>query len=97
MDKAAAKAVFAASGLPVARGRVVRHGRTGAVDPMPLPYVVKPVNEGSSVGVEIIRTGDNRRAEMAAQLALRPRAMVGGIHPRPRTHGRRDGRPRAGA
>ena len=33
---------------------------------MPLPYVVKPVNEGSSVGVQIMREGDNRRAEIAA-------------------------------
>ena len=67
-----------------------------AADPLPLPYVVKPVNEGSSVGVEIIRTGDNRRADSGARLALRPRRDGGGIHPRPRTHRRRDGRAGAG-
>ena len=65
MDKVAAKAVFAAAGLPVARGGVVGVDMLEAADPMPLPYVVKPVNEGSSVGVEIIRNGDNRRAEVA--------------------------------
>ncbi len=73
MDKAAAKAMFAAAGLPVARGRVVDVAELEHADPMPLPYVVKPVNEGSSVGVEIMRAGDNRRAEVAARLALRRR------------------------
>ena len=43
---------------------------------MPLPYVVKPVNEGSSVGVEIIRTGDNRRAEVARAWRFGRVAMV---------------------
>jgi D-alanine-D-alanine ligase len=65
MDKSAAKAVFASAGLPVARGQEVDITALEAADPMPLPYVVKPVNEGSSVGVEIIRAGDNRRAEVA--------------------------------
>jgi D-alanine-D-alanine ligase len=65
MDKEAAKAVFAAAGLPVARGRVVSAEELEAADPLPLPYVVKPVNEGSSVGVEILLAGTNRRAELA--------------------------------
>ena len=65
MDKEAAKAVFAAAGLPVARGRVVSAEELEAADPLPLPYVVKPVNEGSSVGVEILLAGTNRRAEVA--------------------------------
>ncbi len=65
MDKEAAKAVFAAAGLPVARSRVVSPEELEAGDPLPLPYVVKPVNEGSSVGVEIMLPGANRRAEVA--------------------------------
>ncbi len=65
MDKVAAKAMFAAAGLPVAPGRLVGVDELAAADPMPLPYVVKPVCEGSSVGVEIIRAGDNRRAAVA--------------------------------
>jgi D-alanine-D-alanine ligase len=65
MDKAAAKAAFAAAGLPVAKGRVVSPQELEAEDPLPRPYVVKPVNEGSSVGVEILQDGDNRRAEIA--------------------------------
>ncbi len=65
MDKVAAKAIFASAGLPVARGRLVTPDELVLSDPLPLPYVVKPVGEGSSVGVEIIRHGDNRRTEIA--------------------------------
>ena len=76
MDKAAAKAVFAAAGLPVARGAVVDVAALEHADPMPLPYVVKPVNEGSSVGVEILREGGNRRAAVAAGWRFGATAMV---------------------
>ncbi len=65
MDKTAAKTIFAAAGLPVPLGRLVGRDELAAADPLPLPYVVKPPNEGSSVGVEIVRIGDNRRAEIA--------------------------------
>lgn len=65
MDKGAAKAVFAAHGLPVAAHRIVSPEELEAEDPLPRPYVVKPVDEGSSVGVTILREGDNRRAEVA--------------------------------
>ena len=66
MDKAAAKAAFAAAGLPVAPHRLIEAADLARADPLPLPYVVKPVREGSSVGVHILRAGDNRRAEIAA-------------------------------
>jgi D-alanine-D-alanine ligase len=65
MDKVAAKAVFRAARLPVPEHRLVTPEELEAEDPLPRPYVVKPVNEGSSVGVEIIRCGDNRRAAVA--------------------------------
>jgi len=76
MDKAAAKAIFAAHGLPIAHGRVVAVDELEAGDPLPLPYVIKPVNEGSSVGVEIIRKGDNRRADVARAWRFGRAAMV---------------------
>ena len=76
MDKVAAKAMFVANGLPVAHGRLVDRDELAAADPLPLPYVVKPVNEGSSVGVEIIRTGDNRRAEVARAWRFGRMALV---------------------
>ena len=76
MDKSAAKAVFAAAGLPVAHGRVIDMAELEHHDPLPLPYVVKPLNEGSSVGVSIVRRGDNRRGEIAANWSFGPQAMV---------------------
>ncbi len=76
MDKVAAKALFASAGLPIARGRMVPIDELEAADPMPLPYVIKPANEGSSVGVEIIRHGDNRRAEVARAWRFGGEAMV---------------------
>jgi D-alanine-D-alanine ligase len=66
MDKAAAKAVFAHAGLPVAPHRIIEIAELADHDPLPPPYVVKPVNEGSSVGVSIVRPGDNRNAEIVA-------------------------------
>ncbi len=76
MDKQAAKAAFAAAGLPVAEGRIVSPEELEAEDPLPRPYVVKPVNEGSSVGVEILRDGDNRRADIARAWRFDRRIMA---------------------
>ena len=76
MDKAAAKAVFHAHGLPVAQHRVVSPAELAEADPLPLPYVVKPVDEGSSVGVTILREGDNRREAIARAWPHGPRIMA---------------------
>jgi D-alanine-D-alanine ligase len=76
MDKMAAKAIFASAGLPVARGRAVPIEALEAADPLPCPYVVKPINEGSSVGVHIVRSGDNRRSEIARSWQFGKAALV---------------------
>jgi D-alanine-D-alanine ligase len=60
MHKERAKDVFRAAGLPVAKSIVVDRRDASARHAMEPPYVIKPVNEGSSVGVFIIRQGDNR-------------------------------------
>lgn len=60
MDKPQAKIVFAAAGLPVAEGVVATVGEAARAHLMAPPYVVKPTHEGSSVGVHIVRPGDNR-------------------------------------
>ncbi len=60
MDKPMAKQLFAAAAIPCPDGRIVRREELvngPVIDP---PYVIKPVNEGSSVGVHIVREGDNR-------------------------------------
>jgi D-alanine-D-alanine ligase len=61
MDKPMAKQVFRAQGLQTPEGRVVHRDEMLSKEPMPRPYVVKPINEGSSVGVMIIREEDNQR------------------------------------
>ncbi|MFZ2868753.1 D-alanine--D-alanine ligase [Zavarzinia sp.] len=60
MDKPATKVVLAARGLPLAEGVATTAGEAAAGHLMAPPYVVKPTNEGSSVGVHIVRPGDNR-------------------------------------
>jgi D-alanine-D-alanine ligase len=60
MDKPLAKQVFRAAGLPVAEGIVATRAEIMAGNVMAAPYVVKPTNEGSSVGVIIVRPGENR-------------------------------------
>ena len=60
MDKPMAKCVFHDAGLPVAEGRVATRAEIVAGRVMATPYVVKPTNEGSSVGVIIVRAGENR-------------------------------------
>jgi D-alanine-D-alanine ligase len=59
MDKPMAKRLFAAYGIPCPEGRLVTREEFAQGDPMPRPYVMKPANEGSSVGVRIVRAGDN--------------------------------------
>jgi D-alanine-D-alanine ligase len=60
MHKQLAKDVFRAAGLPLVKSIVADRRAAAAGHLMEPPYVVKPVNEGSSVGVFIIRKGDNR-------------------------------------
>lgn len=60
MHKQRAKDVFRAAGLPVVESIVVDRREAAERHLMEPPYVVKPVSEGSSVGVFIIRKGDNR-------------------------------------
>lgn len=60
MDKEATKAAFRAEGLPVAESRLATKAEVMAAHVMPPPYVVKPYNEGSSVGVYIVPEGANQ-------------------------------------
>ena len=58
MDKHLSKQIFAAAGLPVTESVLVE--QAVSTHPMAPPYVVKPVNQGSSVGVEIVSEGSNK-------------------------------------
>ena len=55
MDKQHAKRIAAAAGVPVAEDLVMDRHDILAEHPMRPPYVVKPVNEGSSFGVVIVK------------------------------------------
>ena len=55
MNKVQAKKVAKAAGIPVAEAKVVDRFAIGSVHPMKPPYVVKPINEGSSFGVVIVQ------------------------------------------
>lgn len=59
MHKERAKAVMSAAGVPVADAVLVPRREAAARHVMPPPYVVKPVDEGSSVGVVVVRAGAN--------------------------------------
>jgi D-alanine-D-alanine ligase len=59
MDKPAAKSVFAANGIKVAEHQLATREDLAKGSIMKPPFVVKPFNEGSSVGVHIVAEGDN--------------------------------------
>ena len=59
MDKGRAKIVAAANGVKVAPSRVMNRFEIGKVHPIEPPYVIKPVYEGSSFGVVIVKAGQN--------------------------------------
>ena len=59
MNKPAAIRVFTDAGLKCPRSTVVSRVEYCQGDVLPLPHVVKPMNEGSSVGVRIVQSGDN--------------------------------------
>ncbi|MDA8784378.1 D-alanine--D-alanine ligase [Planktomarina temperata] len=54
MDKEKTKEVFRAEGLPVVESLLIARADLGKTHPMALPYVIKPNNEGSSVGVYLV-------------------------------------------
>ncbi|WP_209426000.1 D-alanine--D-alanine ligase [Pararhodobacter sp. SW119] len=68
MDKERTKAVYRAAGLPVAESRLAARAEVEAAHPMAPPYVVKPYNEGSSVGVYLVMEGANRPPRLAAEM-----------------------------
>jgi D-alanine-D-alanine ligase len=76
MHKPTAKVIFRAAGLPVAEGTVAAAEALAAEDPMPAPFVVKPTNQGSSVGVRIVRVGDNSWREELADWGFGAEIMV---------------------
>ena len=59
IDKELTKAVLVPHGVRMPKGKMVDSKSLYEGDPMARPYVLKPVNEGSSVGVAIVTDGSN--------------------------------------
>ena len=59
MDKVKTKEVYTAAGLPIVQSVLASRDAVSAGHVLPPPYVVKPYNEGSSVGVYIVHPGSN--------------------------------------
>src|SRR6186997_1415564 len=59
IDKELTKMVLVPHGIRMPKGKIVETKSLYREDPMPRPYVVKPVNEGSSVGVAIVTADGN--------------------------------------
>jgi len=59
IDKELTKMVLVPGGIPMPAGKIVESETIYREDPLPRPYVLKPVNEGSSVGVAIVTSDGN--------------------------------------
>ena len=59
IDKELTKQALVPHGIPMPGGRVVKVEEIYQRDPLERPYVLKPVNEGSSVGVAIVTADGN--------------------------------------
>jgi len=59
IDKELTKMVLVPAGIRMPKGEVIASETVHETDPMARPYVLKPVNEGSSVGVAIVTAEGN--------------------------------------
>lgn len=68
MDKSRAKDAFRAAGLPVVESLIAPKSEAASRHLLALPYVVKPNNEGSSVGVYIVALGANSPPALSSDM-----------------------------
>ena len=79
MDKARAKQVFLAEGVPTPRGISVSRGetrKTAAAFGLELPVIVKPCCGGSSIGVTICHTDEDLEKGLALSFSLEESAVI---------------------
>ncbi|QLC23319.1 D-alanine--D-alanine ligase [Parasphingopyxis sp. CP4] len=69
IDKVLTKQVLMPHGIPMPGGLIVESESLYSADPMPRPYVLKPANEGSSVGVAIITEDGNYGSPIGRETA----------------------------
>ena len=68
MDKEKTKDVFRGVGLPVVDSLLMAREDLVGAHPMPLPYVIKPNNEGSSFGVYLVDLGAEAPPELSTDM-----------------------------
>lgn len=68
MDKEKSKSAYRAAGLPVAGSLLADKDEVAARHVMAPPYVVKPYNEGSSVGVYIVNEAANSPPQLSEEM-----------------------------
>lgn len=68
MDKQRSKEVFAQAGLPIVQSVIAKSDYVRAAHVMEPPYVVKPNNEGSSVGVYLVGEDNNGPPQLDADM-----------------------------
>jgi D-alanine-D-alanine ligase len=76
MDKVMTKTMAESVGVRTSTGKVASKEDILAETVMPRPYVVKPINEGSSVGVRIILEGENQQPIDESSWTFGDRALV---------------------
>ena len=69
VDKQLTKQVLVPHGIPMPGGRIVKSAELFEGDPLARPYVLKPVNEGSSVGVAIVTADGNYGSPIGRDVA----------------------------
>jgi D-alanine-D-alanine ligase len=87
IDKELTKQALVPHGIPMPGGRIVSCEELYERDPLPRPYVLKPVNEGSSVGVAIV-TEDGNYGRPIARDAKGPWQEFGSLLAEPYIRGR---------
>nr|WP_193989056.1 D-alanine--D-alanine ligase [Alloyangia pacifica] len=68
MDKERSKQVYRDVGLPVVDSLLASKAEVAASHLLPPPYVVKPYNEGSSVGVYLVMDGANQPPQLSEEM-----------------------------
>lgn len=76
MDKPMAKLIAATVGVKSPRGMLVTCDEVLSEKLLPRPYVIKPYNEGSSVGVLIVKDGDNHLANLKSNWMYGDKALM---------------------
>lgn len=76
MDKAITKKILVPEGVPMPAGEILIRGKDINEEKLPLPCVVKPACGGSSVGVAIARTAEERNAAIKEAFELEEKVLV---------------------